>query len=260
MLFPAATPCPSFPVIHLMGLADLHIHSTFSDGAATVEAILYHASAHTDLDVIAITDHDTLEGSLLALQLARDFRIEVAPGMEITTAEGHLLALFITEPVPSGQSFVETAQQVRALGGLPIAAHPFDILAHGVGARRLRLIQREHPGLLAGIEVINGSLLTPIGNYRAEKLRWELGVPGIGSSDAHMLEDIGVARTLFPGQTKESLRFALEKGFVTPMATRRDRHYYRRSALRLALRFGLGFAHTLEQRAGGERIRMRRVP
>ena len=243
-----------------MGLADLHIHSTFSDGTATVEAILYHASAHTDLDVIAITDHDTLEGSLLALDMAGDFRIEVAPGMEISTAEGHLLALFITEPVSPGQSFVETAQQVRAKGGLPFAPHPFDVLAQGVGARRLRLIQQEHPGLIAGVEVINGSLLTPFGNYMAERLRWELGLPGIGGSDAHLLEDIGVARTIFPDRTKDALRTALENGHVTPVTRKRDRRYYRRSALRLALRLGLGFAHTLENHSGQDRIRMRRIP
>lgn len=243
-----------------MGLADLHMHSTFSDGVATVEAILYHASAHTDLDVIAITDHNTLAGSLLAMSLSDQFRVAVAPGMEISTTEGDMLALFITEPVAAGMSFVDTARRVREIGGMPFAPHPFDILAHGVGARRLRKIQQEHPGLLAGIEVINGSLLTPIGNHRAEKLRWELGLPGIGGSDAHMLEDIGIARTIFPGHTVAELRLALEEGAVTPAARKRDSNYYRRSAMRFALRLGLGFAHTLEEHTGKDRIRMRRVP
>ena len=243
-----------------MGLADLHMHSTFSDGVATVEAILYHASAHTDLDIIAITDHNTLAGSLLALSLAEKFRVGVIPGMEITTTEGDMLALFITEPVAAGMTFVDTARRVREIGGLPFAPHPFDFLARGVGARRLRRIQQEHPGLLAGIEVINGSLLTPVGNIRAEKLRWELGLPGIGGSDAHMLEDIGIARTTFPGHTPEELRTALENGEVTPAARKRDSNYYRRSAMRFVLRMGLGFAHTLEERSGKDRIRMRRVP
>ncbi len=243
-----------------MGLADLHMHSTFSDGVATVEAILYYASTNTDLDVIAITDHNTLEGALLALRLAEKFRIEVVPGMEVSTAEGDMLALFITQPVAAGLTFVDTARRVRAIGGLPIAPHPFDFLAKGAGLKRLRQIQQEHPGLLAGIEVINGSLLTNIGNRRAEKLRWELGLPCLGGSDAHMLEDIGVARTIFPGSTPAELRAALESGHVTPAAKKRDRNYYRRSALRFSLRLGAGLAHTLEQRAGGDRIRLRRVP
>lgn len=243
-----------------MGLADLHMHSTFSDGLATVEAILYYASAHTDLDVIAITDHNTLAGAREAMRLAPQFRVAVIPGVEISTREGDLLALFVTEPVAAGMSFVDTARRVRAVGGLPFAPHPFDVLAKGVGARRLRAIQRDHPGLMAGIEVINGSLLTPFGNRRAEKLRWELGLPGIGNSDAHMLEDIGIGRTVFSGSTPAELRVALENGHVTPALGRRDRHYYRRSALRFALRMGLGFAHTLESDSDLDRIRMRRVP
>ena len=244
-----------------MGQADLHIHSTNSDGTATVEAILFYASAQTDLDVIAITDHDTLAGALEAVALARDFRVDVIPGMEISTSEGHMLALFLTELVSPNQTFVATAQQVRALGGLPFAAHPFDILAKGIGARRLRAIQQTHPGLLAGIEVLNGSLLTNIGNLRAEKLRWKLGLPGIGGSDAHILEDIGVARTVFPGQSAGDLRKALETGGITPAAKKRDRRYYRRAAMRFALRMGLGLAHTLDSDEQGEQehIRRRRV-
>ncbi len=242
-----------------MGLADLHIHSTFSDGVATVEAILHHASAHTDLDVIAITDHDTLEGALLALELAPRFRVEVVPGIEVTTTEGHLLALFVTEPVAAGMPFVDTARRVREIGGLPIAAHPFDVLASGVGDRRLRRIQQEHPGLLAGVEVINGSLLTPIGNARAERLRWELGLPGVGGSDAHLLEDIGAGYTIFAGKTAAELRAALEAGRVTPALRQRDSAFYRRALTRIALRMGLGLADTLDERGDEPRIRIRRV-
>jgi len=242
-----------------MGLADLHIHSTFSDGVATVEAILYHASVHTDLDVIAITDHDTLDGALRALALAPRFRVDVVPGIEVTTAEGHLLALFVTEPVAAGMSFVDTARRVREIGGLPFAAHPFDVLASGIGARRLRRIQQEHPGLLAGIEVINGSLLTPVGNARAERLRWELHLPGIGDSDAHLLEDIGAGYTLFAGKTAGDLRAALETGHVTPALRQRDGAFYRRALTRFALRAGLGLADTLDDRGEEPRIRIRRA-
>ncbi len=241
-----------------MGLADLHIHSIYSDGTSTIEAILYHASVHTELDVIAITDHDCLQGLHEALKLAPQYRIDVAPGVEVSTAEGHLLALFVTEPIAAGMSFVDTAKRVRELGGLPIAAHPFDWLAHGVGAQRLRRIQDEHPGLLAGVEVINGSLLTPIGNLRAERLRWELGLPGVGGSDAHLLEDIGAAYTLFAGKTASSLRHALEAGHVAPAMRKRDSIFYRRAFTRLALRMGLGLADTLDVSHAEPRIRRKR--
>src|SRR6266702_5756340 len=79
------------------GKADLHMHSTYSDGIATIEQILHYVQHHTHLDVIAITDHDVIEGSLRARDLWEkgSYRFDFIVGEEISTSEGHLLALFI---------------------------------------------------------------------------------------------------------------------------------------------------------------------
>jgi len=54
-----------------MGFADLHIHSMYSyDGTASISAILKYVADYTDLNVIAITDHDSMEGVPEALDLA----------------------------------------------------------------------------------------------------------------------------------------------------------------------------------------------
>ncbi len=67
-----------------MGLADLHIHSIHShDGTCTVSGILQYASTVADLDVIAITDHDEIDGAVEAVELAPEFGIEVIPGSEL---------------------------------------------------------------------------------------------------------------------------------------------------------------------------------
>lgn len=229
-----------------MGLADLHIHSIYSDGTATVEAILLHASAKTDLDVIAITDHDTLDGALKARELAVHFRVEVVPGVEISTAQGHLLALFLEKPVEAGLSFIETAQQVRRYGGLPFAPHPASLLAPSIGGRALRAMAKEHPHLLAGIEVENGSLLYRRENAAAHRLRWELGLTGVGGSDAHVLAEIGSAATAFAGCTAQDLRRALERGEVTPLPTKRQARYLRRQIKHFALRYGLRVIQAAE--------------
>ncbi|HSQ39184.1 MAG TPA: PHP domain-containing protein, partial [Anaerolineales bacterium] len=107
-----------------MGLADLHMHTIYSyDGTATVPDVLRRAH-EVGLDVIAITDHDVIEGTLEAVKLAPHFGVDVIPGIEITTADGDLLALFVTELVPAGLPLVETVLRVRELGGVCIAPHP----------------------------------------------------------------------------------------------------------------------------------------
>lgn len=229
-----------------MGFADLHIHSLHSDGTASIEAILYYASTRTDLDVIAITDHDYLDSSLRACDLAQDYRIDAIPGLEISTREGHLLALFLETPVAADMSFVETAERVRVYGGLPFAAHPLDPLAKSIGAKRLRQIVEHYPGLLAGIEAENGSQISLRQNEGAQQLRWEMGLAAIGCSDAHILSAIGNARTAFAGHTAQDLRLALETGSVVPIPTRRDARFVHKHALKLALRYGLGIIDDLK--------------
>jgi len=85
-----------------MGLADLHVHTNHSfDGTAPVAAVLQEAR-QIGLDVIAITDHDAIDGALEAMDLAAKIGIEVIPGIEISTAEGDLLALFVTKKIERG--------------------------------------------------------------------------------------------------------------------------------------------------------------
>src|SRR5215831_16058562 len=70
------------PQAEKLGRADLHIHSTYSDGIPTIEQILKHTELHTDLDVIAITDHNIIDSSLRARDLwARaSYRFEFVVG------------------------------------------------------------------------------------------------------------------------------------------------------------------------------------
>ena len=101
-----------------LGVADLQTHTTHSDGIGTPEAMVRWADAHTDLDVLAVTDHDDLSGAVAARAAAERLgsRMQVIVGMEITTRGGHLLALFLEEPVPSFRSLASTLEAVHAQG------------------------------------------------------------------------------------------------------------------------------------------------
>lgn len=77
---------------------DLHTHTNYSDGIFT-PAELVEKAHKRGLDIISITDHDSINGIKEAVECAKDFGIEIVPGMEISTdvdeKEVHLLAYFI---------------------------------------------------------------------------------------------------------------------------------------------------------------------
>lgn len=201
-----------------MGLADLHLHSLYSyDGTAAVPAILRRAQ-QIGLDVIAITDHDEIQGSLKALELAPAYGVEVIPGLEITTAEGDLLALNLTQAIQPGLSLIETVLRVGAAGGFCIAPHP---MAGGLGMKSLSaysiLKALRHPevaGILIAVESYNATTLDKMSNHYARILADRLNITQTASSDAHIIEAIGLGATEFDGHTAQELMDALHAGHV----------------------------------------------
>jgi len=201
-----------------MGLADLHIHTIYSyDGTAPVAAVLTRAR-QIGLDVIAITDHDEIAGSLKALELAPAFGIEVIPGMEVTTDEGDLLALNITKKIERNLTLIETVLKVSDLGGFCIAPHP---MANGIGMRSLSaysIAKALHktavaPTLIA-IETYNATSLDRTSNHYARILADWLDITPTASSDAHVVEAIGLGATEFDGHTAQDLLTALQNGNI----------------------------------------------
>lgn len=196
-----------------MGVADLHIHTLYSfDGTSTVPAVLEKADRHAGLDVIAITDHDEICGALEAVELAPRYGIEVIPGSEVSTAEGHLLALFIRERIPPRLSLLESLLAIREQGGVAIAAHPADAMPASLSFRTIwrAAADPRTRDVLAGIEVFNAGLIHRGSNARAASLAHAMRLAPVGSSDAHLLWLIGRGQTGFPGKTALDLRHALE--------------------------------------------------
>jgi predicted metal-dependent phosphoesterase TrpH len=200
-----------------MGLADLHIHTIYSyDGTAPVAAVLKRAK-EVGLNVIAITDHDEIKGSLKAFDLAPQFGIEVIPGIEITTAEGDLLGLFVTEKIQPDLPLIETIVKVGEAGGICIAPHP---MARGMGMKSLSRASirqaMQHPEasrILLGIETYNATALDRESNTHAQMLaREHPDLTQVGNSDAHTLQTIGLGATEFLGYTAANLLDALWVG------------------------------------------------
>lgn len=236
-----------------MGKADLHIHTAYSsDGTATVAATLEHVVQNTDLDVIAITDHDEIDGALEALALAPRYGIEVIPGCEVTTAEGHLLALYITERVPTQRSLIETVDYVAALGGLCIAPHPGGRWGWSLQEDPIRqaLEQPLLANTLVGLEGYNASLPDLRVNQQATAMQQRLRLASVSNSDAHLLWMIGLAATGFPGKSASDLRQALIERTTTSHVTPRPAHFYASYGWRQLLR-SVGYVQTAVKAPGG---------
>src|SRR5579864_6648783 len=203
-----------------LGRADLHMHSTYSDGVATVEQILQHAQHHTDLDVIALTDHDVIDGSLRARDLwaKGDYHFDFIVGEEVSTREGHMLALFIEKRIPAGLSIERSIDLVHEQGGLAIVAHPLNrIFRHSCQREVLDRIYANPDVWLDGMETWNASFCGIYANRVAMSANRELyGWPELGNSDAHTLSSIGRGCTWFAGSSAGDIRECIETGRTAP--------------------------------------------
>ena len=198
-----------------MGLADLHIHTAYSDGAPTVQAVLATVAARRTLAVIAITDHDTIAGAQLAQQLlaTQHYPFEVIVGEEITSREGHIVGLFLQKAIAPGMDAAETIAAIHAQDGLAFAPHPFFNERPWRSRRTMDSV-----GALAAtlpfdaIEVDNSTPFLERANLRARRFAACHQLTALGASDAHILAAIGKSYTTFPGNTAAALRRAIATG------------------------------------------------
>jgi predicted metal-dependent phosphoesterase TrpH len=201
---------PTKAVAQSLGRADLHVHSRWSDGGQSPEEVVRAAVGR--VDVLALTDHNEIGGAIQARAFAREhpeLGVDVVIGEEVSTLNGHLLALYLEERVPSGLSAAQTIELVHAQGGLAVVAHPF----HPIRYRRpgrpcLATLVPDLP--LDGIEVVNNSGFSArlYDSWAAlRNAEWMLAVTG--GSDAHDVAYVGSAVTRFAGRDATSLRRAL---------------------------------------------------
>lgn len=217
-----------------LGRADLHMHSTYSDGLGTIQQVLDYAQWQTNLDVIALTDHDVIEGALRARDIwARgNYRFDFIVGEEVSTKSGHLLALFIEKRIPPRLSMEESIDLIHEQGGLAVVAHPLNqLFRHSCPRAVLDRIKASESVWLDGIETWNASFCGIYANRVAMKSNREnYGWPELGNSDAHTLSAIGSGCTWFTGTSAQEVRAAIEQGETAPGGKMWGMHDYLRLA------------------------------
>jgi predicted metal-dependent phosphoesterase TrpH len=185
---------------------DLHVHTNRSSDAFTSPKQLAIISKDRGLDGLAITDHNVL---------AVDSSDEVVflPGIEISTRDGHIIGLGLSETIPRGLSADETLRRIKELHGVSIIPHPYDLLRSSVRPHNLGV----RPD---AIEVINSSsFLHSITWKRARKFAEKENYPMTAGSDSHIPETIGRAYTEVesPSKDTESALAAIKSGHVSPV-------------------------------------------
>jgi len=203
---------------------DLHIHSQYSeDGAGSPQEII-KILKKKGLNGMAITDHNTLKGGLEALKVApKDFL--VIPGVEISTKEGHIIALNLKEDIPRNMSVEDTIDKILEENGIPIVPHLFRSMS-GIKEEKLKLVKDKIPA----IEVFNGCSV-PQSNLKVAKIAKKYKLGGTGGSDAHIPKYVGCSYTTVD-TTDISIDSIIDEinkkktwadGATLPLSYRRDR-------------------------------------
>lgn len=206
-----------------MPIADPHCHTTASDGMVTA-AELVSAAVAAGLNLIAVTDHDTMRSVAEVRERGEAAGLQVVAGQEVTTAwpaQTHMLGWFLEKPVRSGMSLADTVAAIHDQGGLAIVPHPFMPVYFGsIQPGMLRRLLEAQP--VDGIEVL---FTVPIGGWRRRVLdefvtanAARLGAH-VGGSDSHFGgHDIGRVVTAYDGDFRTAL---VERGTRPRLGLRR---------------------------------------
>jgi hypothetical protein len=194
----------------IRSFADLHCHSSASFDSLADPRSLVAKAVRIGLTHLAITDHERIDGALRARDAAPD-GLTVIVGEEVRTNAGDLIGLFLERAVAPGMTPAETAAAIREQGGIVGLPHPYDRFRSS-GADRAgeddALIR-----LLAAVDYVEIHNARAYGsaNPRAAELAARHHVPGIASSDAHSVLELGTATTVFaaPFATAGELRALL---------------------------------------------------
>lgn len=191
--------------------ADLHIHTNFSyDGLPSPKEVVDFAISKK-LDCIAICDWGEVKGAIEAINYAKSKPILVIPGIEVRTREGDILGLNIKRKIPKSLDTRETIEKIIELGGLPVIAHPFDIIYYFKEIEKYSDFFKEKK---VAIEAFNASVFFDFSNFEAKQFVEKFNLPFIAGSDAHSLDFVGKAYLEIPKENlsvKEVLE-EIEKG------------------------------------------------
>jgi predicted metal-dependent phosphoesterase TrpH len=166
--------------------ADLHVHTTYSNDSLITPKDLIYYSKKSGLNAVAVTDHNYLDG---AYKIAEETDFLIIPGMEVSSSDGHIVALNVKELIPSGLNAAETVERIHNSGGVAIACHPFVLFKSG--------LKESVCGTFDAIEIINARAFPFKRSVKkASQTAERLNLSHVGGTDAHYGPQIGYGYTV----------------------------------------------------------------
>ncbi len=205
-----------------LGIAEIHAHTLASDGMVSAVELV-RAAAAIGLDVLCITDHDTISELGPAIEAGSALGVEVVRGEEVTASFPpgiHIVGLFLEHQIRMHMSVEDTVDAIHDAGGLAVIAHPFmPTWFASITPGRARTLLETHR--VDGIELRHTAPVLPrtwrlLDVFYADN-RERLGA-ALGAGDSHFGEhDLGRVLTVFPGKSATDLRRAIEGRTTTPI-------------------------------------------
>lgn len=186
---------------------DLQVHTDASPCSSMPPERVAVAAADAGLDGIAVTDHDTL-ANVEAVRDAAPADLDMISAVEVTTTEGHLLALDVAEAPPQTDPLT-VVDHVHEQGGVAVLSHPFDTLRQYYETDLDALADA-----VDGVEAVNSRCVRHRFNERAAAFAAAHNLAATGGSDAHCPMEVGRAYTRVEGDG--SLAEAVRDGRVRP--------------------------------------------
>ncbi|MBN2441803.1 MAG: PHP domain-containing protein [Spirochaetales bacterium] len=187
-------------------IIDLHNHTIISSPCSYLEPeLLIKTAKKKGLNGLCVTEHLTIHGATMCRELGYKMNFLVFRGIEARTDLGDMLVYGYYEDIPEFMPLHRVCELVHAKGGVVFAAHPFHTrgganLYESLKSRGIDLLHEwykvEVLFHLDGIEILNGQVRDE-DNALAKQLQLNLGIKGIGGSDAHSVERVGRAATVF---------------------------------------------------------------
>jgi predicted metal-dependent phosphoesterase TrpH len=163
---------------------DLHNHTHYSPDSILSPRRFVREARRRGLNVVAVTDHNTIRGALAVRELSEK---AVIIGEEVKSADGEILGLFLQEEVPKGLAASETIARIKEQGGLVGVPHPFDSLRSALSEDvMITLIDQ-----IDFIEALNARMVFSAHNDKARDFAATHALPVTAGSDAHSPWEVG---------------------------------------------------------------------